>query len=305
MSQEVKPEPPPVTAITEEDTGAALRSLIADGNRDWEENAVACSGTCGGQRYYRVLYIDGAPFCRNCYDSIYTTRHAQIEAETLLPQRVELTGEWMERAGLSKRELGATLRFETEATKRLAAAFGAEWSDLDSGVIPSKGAGLSGIAGVGKTFALAAALKRCAYVWLGGEIRKTGARAMYAEWLTWLRWPEQVATIRVTSLRDGGHEEIASWVERWGAARLLVLDDLGAERSRGSYEEDFASSILDQIIDARCGAMLPTWFTTNLTFAALRGRIGARMFSRLTQDAVLVELPEGADLRVAKRNPKG
>lgn len=288
-----------LTQIGDEDTRAALANLMQRSNDDWEKNAIACSGSCG-QRYSKVLYLDGEPYCRSCYDALFESQLNREQATMLMPQRELLTLEWMHRAGLSKRELEAGLSHNTEAIKRVQAALGTYWHDVVGGAIPDRGLGVAGIAGIGKSFALAAILKTCVFRWLKVQLERYGAKGTEALWLSWLRWPETVQRIRTTSLRDGGHEEIAEWVEGWSKVPLLVLDDLGAERIRGSYEEDFATSMLDQVIDARCGAMLPTWFTTNLNFDALRGRIGARMFSRLSQDATLVELPEGPDLRRGK-----
>ena len=70
---------------------------------------------------------------------------------------------------------------------------------------------------------------------------------------------------------------------------LLVLDDLGAEKST-----EWAGAKLDELIDYRYIHELPTVFTTNLLFSQLAPRIASRL-----QEGVTVLL-EGPDYRKIK-----
>lgn len=77
--------------------------------------------------------------------------------------------------------------------------------------------------------------------------------------------------------------------ERYGAAGLLVLDDVGA----------FGLSVWDldnltELIDTRWASQLPTAVTSNTT--DLRALLGERISSRLAHKALVVEL-DGPDLR--------
>lgn len=284
-------------SIAQADTKSALEKLIDASGEAWEREAKECSNC--HNHFVRVLETFEGVFCRDCYGDRDAKMRIQRESNELRTRIHEIAPGWLLEAGLSKRELQADDRMPTPAMGALAKAMESDYTDVRLGNMPTRGVGLSGPAGVGKSFALAGVLKRCAYYWLLAALDRAGRAGVAQVWLRWLRWPERVQAIRTTSLRDGGHGEIAEWIEDWSEAPLLVLDDLGAERMRGSYEEDFAFSILDQVIDARCGAMLPTWFTTNLSADDLLGRLGARVYSRLLQDSQLIEV-KGRDLRRAE-----
>jgi DNA replication protein DnaC len=80
-------------------------------------------------------------------------------------------------------------------------------------------------------------------------------------------------------------------------AELLILDDLGAERS-----SEWVQERLLLIINERTEWMRPTWVTTNLTVKELTEGIGARSVSRL-RGSMLVLTLEGEDYRqIEKQN---
>jgi DNA replication protein DnaC len=67
-------------------------------------------------------------------------------------------------------------------------------------------------------------------------------------------------------------------------AGLLVLDDLGAEfMSEGGVWR----SVLDEVIDARYGDMMPTIITTNLDTPQFRARYGERIADRIRHAGVI------------------
>lgn len=74
-------------------------------------------------------------------------------------------------------------------------------------------------------------------------------------------------------------------------ADLLILDDLGAERSSDWVRERLYLVINDRYVRER-----PTWVTTNLTVEELNATLGERSVSRLVSDAVVFTL-EGDDYR--------
>lgn len=76
-------------------------------------------------------------------------------------------------------------------------------------------------------------------------------------------------------------------------ARRLFLDDLGVER-----ETPHNTDAISALLYARYSRDLPTWITTNLSLDDLRSRYGERVFSRIFDRSILVELT-GADRRLA------
>lgn len=175
-------------------------------------------------------------------------------------------------AGLEARELRCSA---TDITPAIAAVLPG----------PSEhGFGLSGLPGIGKTGALAAFVRN---------------RALESDGkIVWLSWPETVNWMRARSMGDGGHAAVSDLVEDAGTADTLVLDDLGAERLRGSYVEDWAASQLDRIVDARYRKVRPTWYTTSLDGPDIVARYGPRLYSRLCGENPLIELPKLPDRRV-------
>ena len=79
--------------------------------------------------------------------------------------------------------------------------------------------------------------------------------------------------------------------KRFVEARLLILDDLGAERPT-----DWTQDQLFKLIDGRARDELPTWFTTNCSLDELEQIITKRCYSRLVYRADVIEV-SGQDLR--------
>jgi hypothetical protein len=63
-------------------------------------------------------------------------------------------------------------------------------------------------------------------------------------------------------------------------ARLLVIDDLGAEYLDA---KGFFASLFDELLDARYGGKLPTVITTNLDAAGFATRYGVRIVDRIRE----------------------
>jgi len=74
-------------------------------------------------------------------------------------------------------------------------------------------------------------------------------------------------------------------------ARLLLLDDLAAERA-----SDWTAEVLYRVIDARYARRLPTIVTTNATGELIRANLGERVASRLNGLGMVVTL-DGPDRR--------
>lgn len=69
----------------------------------------------------------------------------------------------------------------------------------------------------------------------------------------------------------------------WSKVRLLVLDDLGAERAGDAW-----LARIDELIDVRYGDQLRTLVTTNLSPEAFTGRYGTRVRDRLRDGGRIV-----------------
>lgn len=169
------------------------------------------------------------------------------------------------------------------------------------------GFGLSGGQGVGKTMALAALLREA----LTSLTRRNleGLQALPSKgaenerwWATgrlrWASWPERSAWMKGRVAYDA-HREVEEWIVRSCETPLLVLDDLGRERLKGSYQEDYAAGHLDRIIDIRSRERLPIWWTSNLAPEELMAFYGSAMVSRLIGLAPATELPALRDLRLS------
>jgi hypothetical protein len=91
--------------------------------------------------------------------------------------------------------------------------------------------------------------------------------------------------------RRTGEPRYTQLFKRFAEARLLILDDLGAERPT-----DWTHDQLHKLIDYRARKELPTWFTTNCSLEELEQLITPRCYSRLVYPAEVLEVT-GPDLR--------
>ncbi len=176
-----------------------------------------------------------------------------------------------------------------------------------------RGFGLGSDTGTGKTMAIAAMVRKQVEVayrarlealrhvaagnpcgWDGEELALPGITRLPA--IRWACWPDTVAEIRSHATTTGPNT-----VTDLARVSVLVLDDLGRERIKGSYVEDWAASQLDSIVSHRYRNCLPIIWTTNLTEAQLVEIYGAALVSRLTEDAPLVWIPGLPSLRLAGR----
>jgi hypothetical protein len=223
----------------------------------------------------------------------------KAESDRILANMDSWLPRWMLNCGMSVRETRATLDGIPSAliTRLKKPTYGID--RLLAGAMPESGFGISGPAGTGKTMALAALFRANAAARWRLRGASEGLRATFA-YLTWLHWPVTVNDMRVRSTRDGGLEEVDAMMRRYTKAEALVIDDLGAERIRSDYGEDWMTSQLDLLVDRRYNDMRPTWFTTNLSVEGLIERYGERLISRLVGGNALLVYNASEDLRLAK-----
>lgn len=118
-------------------------------------------------------------------------------------------------------------------------------------------------------------------------------RRMSHDYNWFLNCIDDVCFISVTELFEKLKTSIASqetWfydkmMQHLKTVELLVLDDLGAEKS-----SEWTKSVLFEIIDYRYNELLPILVTTNCPPKELKEKIGDRNFDRLREICTLVSV---------------
>ncbi len=157
---------------------------------------------------------------------------------------------------------------------------------MEAGTFEQRGLGLVGPVGCGKTSLLVTAYKLVAPRLLeypsvpAAAIRFVSVLDMFDLWRN--SFDED---------RRTGEPRFAQLFKRCAEARLLILDDLGAERPTEWTQEQ-----LNKLIDYRARNELPTWFTTNCSLEELEQLLTPRTYSRLLYQAEVLEVT-GPDLR--------
>lgn len=154
---------------------------------------------------------------------------------------------------------------------------------VESFPVVERGLLLYGRHGVGKTHLAIGILKAC--------VRSKGARAFFFETRELLR------LVRDTYNRSVEETEMEV-LQPLLAADLLVLDDLGAERT-----SEWVQETLGLVVNTRYNANRPTIFTSNLVDSpdntdprSFTFQLGARTRSRLIEMCDWIEI-QGADVR--------
>lgn len=203
--------------------------------------------------------------------------------------RIEMAGQQrLADANIPKRYQHCSIANFTAYNESLEKAAARAQAIIDAYPVAAKGLFLEGPPGVGKTHLAVAMLKQL--------IRTTGARGIFYDTRELLRVIRSTydASIRTTEL------DVLRPVMR---ADLLVLDDLGAEKTSEWVEET-----MNLIVNTRYSERRLTVFTSNYADIpddtdpnSLLFRIGHRMRSRLHEMCEFVEM-DGADYRMLPVN---
>lgn len=94
------------------------------------------------------------------------------------------------------------------------------------------------------------------------------------------------------SFRDGAANNEMDIIERHASANIIVLDDLGVERS-----SEFAILSLGIIVDKRYSELRPTIITSNLSLEEIAEKVGDRIASRIAGMCRVIEF-KGRDRRL-------
>lgn len=186
------------------------------------------------------------------------------------------TTERLYRIGLSKREAKADLG-RVPAPVRQALPKDPVKTLLE-GKTPSKGFGLGGNTDGGKTMAVAAILRRHVEAWAKSTIPEKGR--VEPTGIKWVSWPDEVQWLRAHAIDDSTPDRLDALAN----VPLLILDDLGRERIKGSYADDWAASQLDFVVNSRYREELVTLWTTNVREVDLASLYGGALMRRLTAE---------------------
>ena len=272
-----------------------VRQQIAAVAEGWAK--VDCTGC--GDWFVRRASEDG-DVCPRCIRERGERARLEAEVERIRANMTGYLARFVIKAGMTKRETSADAALIPAPVRRILADPRVHTTELAGGGVPVHGFGLCGHAGVGKTFALASLFMSASHRRVERALQTDGFKA-FRPWFAWVRWPEQVNEMRVVAAsREDGLLAADQMLRRLAAAEAVVIDDLGAERLRGSYDEDWSASQLDGLIDARYNNRRPTWYTTNLSPDDLLARYGTRLFSRLAGDNPMFTVAAGPDLRMVK-----
>lgn len=224
--------------------------------------------------------------CIHCLDKpvpcLYCERGIQQKKKDDAERLVLDLAAWMERAGIPVAYRPYSL--ESYPDQGVVGYF------HDQPLQPTEWLLLSGSTGVGKTGLVLSLLKQQARLQLVRE--RPPQKVIFISSIDLLN------SIKATF--DAGTDSTARVLDRYRSAPLLVVDDLGTERSTDWANEQFFG-----IINHRYGAELPTWFTTNLEPVSTQGselakHVGDRLFWRIYERARVVKL-DGPNLRKEKR----
>jgi DNA replication protein DnaC len=249
----------------------------------------------------------GIPFgenCELCTQEIREQKKREQEAEELQlaklkAERLKHPERWMR--GIPRRYLDYSFDNFTggDVVKKICRNFVKEYPDVNSLL-------LTGPPGSGKTH-LAMATCRQLIVDMkvdgSGPPRKINEPSYYREVnddyrgndISFTTVPELLLEIRSTFSRDSSESE-DDIIEKYARVKLLILDDLGAEKA-----SEFAIQSLYLLIDRRNRDLSPTIITTNLSLSEIEERLNGRIASRLAEMKVVkINMPDHRKMRTGK-----
>jgi DNA replication protein DnaC len=150
---------------------------------------------------------------------------------------------------------------------------------------------LYGPTGLGKTFAMVAALRNFASCL---PPNKFGPNVLLDDERTtgcaFVDWPEFITR----AFRDHDCEHrVLSW------RGPMFVDDVGQEQFvHSGYRQGEGEAIFSRFVNRRTGMPLPLWITSNLSPGEIGDRYGERTISRLAEHCAFIKF-EGPDRRLA------
>ena len=137
-----------------------------------------------------------------------------------------------------------------------------------------------------------------AFVTIQAEPEKAGFPVgLHRPYLRWVNWPVQAEVLKRLSAMSC-HREIYPFICEWKETGILVLDDMGQERT--SSDRDYALGVFGEVLDTRYRFELPIFWTSNLEPEQLIGKYGSRLMSRLFEVSPFVRV-DSKDQRLKNR----
>lgn len=147
----------------------------------------------------------------------------------------------------------------------------------------------AGPVGSGKTHAMLAMMNHIVYLLV--ENGKDPSTDIY--------WSS--TSLLVDQMREAvgsDNQSVMELVKKIQRKPFMFLDDFGSQKST-----DFGTEKLMNILDHRVNMNLPTFFTTNCNVKELKETFGERLFSRIANLSVVVEI-QGKDRRLQIHNER-
>lgn len=209
-------------------------------------------------------------FCQWCFD-IRKHEREKIEAENIktdLRNLIEKPEPSIKKFGIPAKYISSSFETFTGNEKLINECRAYN----DGGVV------LYGNTGCGKTH-LAVSIMRNIFInelknIINSDINPN--RYNYPKWQTFKPVPDLLLEIR-GAFKDGADESEQQIIEKYSKVPLLVLDDLGSEKT-----SEYSITTLYIIIDRRDRELMPTIITTNLNPKEIEEKLGARIASRLS-----------------------
>lgn len=142
---------------------------------------------------------------------------------------------------------------------------------------------ITGVRGTGKTHLAAAILRE-----------RVLDRRPHVSDIAWISVPDLLLKIRAT-FRDRSEQSESGIIEEYSDCKLLVLDDMGVEKT-----SEWSLQTLYTIIDRRYREERQTIITSNLSLDELAEKLDDRIASRLSELCRVVVLT-GPDRRIQKK----
>jgi DNA replication protein DnaC len=205
-------------------------------------------------------------WCFNC---------AFIEQKAKIAKNIN---RWLFDKGIPRRFLEAT-------TEHIQPVYLKAWGDVKA---TTKGLYIYGPRGVGKTHLVAALAREIAF-----EPPTDGSGTDNYHFAVFTSVPELLQQIKATFHPDAD-DTSANILSLYSRAKILILDDLGAEKP-----SEWVAETLYLLINRRYEDMKQTIITSNLTLSELSQRLDDRIASRIAEMCKVVAM-KGKDRRVER-----